>query len=637
MNAYRIHRGIVTGALTVAALLAGCSGHGRPAEFSPQWDKLVVEVARFDHDQPTGVAVAPDGRVFACFPNWSARPTFAVAEILPDGGKRPYPSASWNRWSRHSRTSALRSFVCAQALHIDDEGFLWILDSGNPDIRNGVVLAGPKLFKINLADDTVAQVYYFDHERDMARHSYLSDFAIDTKHQFAYITDSQGGSLFIVDLRTRAARSVLVGHASTTAEPGVMPRIGSERWRSWFGRTPQYGANAIALAPDGAHLFYAPMTGRTLYRIPAAVLRMHNATDQQLASHVEKFAALPSIIDGMHMTRDGMLYMTALEMDAIIRIDTRDPISIALGGETFVADPRLQWPDSLAMGADGYLYFTASMTHLRFPHRDRDRTEQPFYVLKASIAHVDRAAKLWRQAQAAQAQADDAEARALAAAREADARRAAAARRHDEAMRREAAAARAHQQADAAGRVTADRLEAAEDAARLQADTAALAAETAELAKMQAARAKLAAESAAQAAAAALREAAVAIDEMNRTRAAMAHAAATGTLAAEASATHERAVAAAEQAQRLADSARRLADARRADADAALRAADEAAADAQREVAQATQLAGRAAALRHHAQAVATDALDAELVEINARTPAHHAVRTADVPTHVVE
>ncbi len=631
MNAYRLG---IPGLLCMVAMVmahGGCAGHGTPAGFAPQWDKLVVEVARFDEDQPTGVAVSADGRVFACFPNWSRKPAMAVAEIMPDGSRRPYPSTTWNDWSRLSRTSAIRSFVCAQAMHIDDQGFLWILDSGNPDIRNGVVVAGPKLFKVNLADDTVAQVYYFDHERDMARDSYLSDFAIDTKHQFAYVSDSQGAALFVVDLRTRAARSVLVRHASTSAEPGVAPRIGSERWRGWFGRTPRYGANAIALSPDGQYVYYAPMTGRTLYRVPSAMLRVHNATDAELAAHVEKVTELASTIDGIHITPDGTFYMTALEKDAILRLRVDDPILVALGGETFVADPRLQWPDSLALGADGYLYFTASMTHLRFPYRDVDRTQQPFYVLKASIAKVDRAAKLWRDAEAAREQAASAEARAMEAARQADARRAVAAARHRQAMSSRERAVAAQEALDAAAQLTASKLTAADDAARRQAEVAARAAEAAELAKIQAARSQLAALAAAEAAMEAMQRVAVAMNELQRTRQAMAAVAADKMQLEEARLAHERAVAAAEAAQQFAEACRRSAAARRADADAAMAAAETAAGDADREVAAASQLASRAAAIRTQAQAIATEALDAEFAEINARRPA--TVQTADAPT----
>ena len=145
-------------AASVSALLVSCASHETAADFEPEWEKLVVEVARFPKAQPTGVAVSSTGRVFVNFPYWDKRPGVSVAELDADGILNPFPSRSWNRWDGKSATSALRSFVSAQALYVDSDDFLWALDSGSPRQESGVVVAGPKLFKIDLHDNSIAQV-----------------------------------------------------------------------------------------------------------------------------------------------------------------------------------------------------------------------------------------------------------------------------------------------------------------------------------------------------------------------------------------------------------------------------------------------------------------------------------------------
>ena len=225
--------------LLAACLQVGCSGrHQSPAGFAPKWDKLVVDVARFDRDQPSSVAVSSDGRLFVGFPWWSQRPRHAVVEVRPDGSTRPYPSGSWNDWDGRGGPSALMGFVCAQAMFVDDEDHLWVLDAGNPRNRSGVVTAGPKIFKIDLADDSIAQIFYIDHKRSLSRDAYLSDFRVDRERNVAYIADAGRGGIFVYDLKTRTRTPRC---SSTTRPRPTSPSCPASARRSgaaFFGITP---------------------------------------------------------------------------------------------------------------------------------------------------------------------------------------------------------------------------------------------------------------------------------------------------------------------------------------------------------------------------------------------------------------
>lgn len=54
--------------------------------------------------------------------------------------------------------------------------------------------------------------------------------------------------------------------------------------------------------------------------------------------------------------------------------------------ETLVRDNRIAWPDTLAMGCDGYLYLTANGFHLqaRF-HAGQDRRQPPYLVCRLRV------------------------------------------------------------------------------------------------------------------------------------------------------------------------------------------------------------------------------------------------------------
>jgi sugar lactone lactonase YvrE len=483
--------------LAASALLVSCASHETAADFEPEWDKLVVEVAQFPKAQPTGVAVSSTGRVFVNFPYWDSRPGVSVAELDADGVLQPFPSRSWNRWDGHSATSALRSFVSAQALYVDQDDYLWALDSGSPRQDSGVVVAGPKLFKIDLADNSIAQVFYFDQKRDLAPYSFLSDFRVDTDKNVAYITDAGRSGIVIYNLKTREARTVLLGHESTKAQRGLIAEIGSHPWVNFLGQHPHYGVSGVELSKDNQWLYYHALCGRELYRVPTTALADETLTPGKLGETVESLGSTGSIVDGMWLDDNDNLYLTAVEKDAIF---VRRPTGEI---ETFVADERLQWPDSLAMGQDGYLYFTTSMRHLQSPYRLVDVKNQPYYLMKVSVAKVQRAVQAKQDAefahQAAQEaaqQAAEAKQAALYQKRQAELVEAAAER---EAQR----VAQAQALAQAAAQTQLQAAQAAEQAAQQQAQVAAKAQAEVEQAKARLAEAqqavKLAKEAAAQA------------------------------------------------------------------------------------------------------------------------------------------
>jgi len=368
--------------LAAAALvtLAGCSHHqaggsfyaDRPnpgsTGFIPLFTPLSTgtkavpeRIAAFDGFQAVGLAISTDGRLFVSSPRWHGNHGNSVVEIRTGKVSPPtsYPNESWNNWTPGVRPE--RSWVCVQAMHTDDTGRLWVLDPGAP-MFEGPIHNAAKLIRFDTAGDKVSASFIFN--RTIAPEgSYLNDVRIDTKDGFAYMSDSGLGAIVAVDLTTGTARRFLESHPSVKADLNETLIIGGEPWVNEYGDTPTVHADGIALSPDGEHIYYQALTGRTLYRIPTAPIKATLRPDggwgsssvDELANHVENLGQT-FVTDAMIMDHNGVLYFAALERDAITaRLPSGELVQVT-------ADQRISWPDSLAVHG-GRLYFTTARIH----------------------------------------------------------------------------------------------------------------------------------------------------------------------------------------------------------------------------------------------------------------------------------
>lgn len=336
-----------------AAALAGCARTAAPLGTGLVGDagagaSGLEQVAGFDA-QVTGVAVSRDGRIFVSFPRWETDAPVSVAEVLPGGRLRPYPDEAWNAWRNLTPLSVEDHFVCAQSVTVDPQGFLWVVDPaapGNAFIKPG----GPKLVKIDLSTDRVVQVIRFD-ERAAPQGSYMNDVRVSPDGRHAYLTDSgQRGALVVVDVASGRSRRVLDGDPRAQPEPGVVPMADGHELRRPDGRIPAFAADGIALDARGEWLYWQALVGRTLYRVPTAALLRPGA---DVGARVERVATT-HVADGLWMDAQGTLFITDPAANAVRMRAPDGTVRVA------AQDARLRWPDSLAEGADGSIYVTAS-------------------------------------------------------------------------------------------------------------------------------------------------------------------------------------------------------------------------------------------------------------------------------------
>jgi len=336
--------------LIVAVALTGCAAH-EPEVAETAVIGPTIEVFAESDRQWTGVAVTPEDRVFANYPRWSLEVPVSVVEVRKDGTLAPYPDEAWNSWSPDADPTA--TFVCVQSVVADDRGFLWVLDPANAWFQ-GVVPGGAKLVQIDPSTGMVVRTVFFD--EDIAPTvSYLNDVRIDHEYQAAYITDSAGSALVVVDLNTGTSRRVLEDHPSTAAEETTLV-FGGEQWLMPDGSPRQVHADGIAYDRTNDFVYYQALTGRRLYRLAGSALRDPSLDDDALAALVETIAESgPS--DGLLWDGADGIFISAIEDDAVKRWSPK------AGVEIVIQDPQIAWPDSFALGPDGGLYVTTSQIH----------------------------------------------------------------------------------------------------------------------------------------------------------------------------------------------------------------------------------------------------------------------------------
>jgi sugar lactone lactonase YvrE len=317
-------------------------------------DERLEAVALMYGPVPAGVAVARDGRLFVTFPRWSNDARVTAAEITRDGKLGAFP----NDEAHDQKSKDEDRIVSAQGIDIDAKGRIWLLDAGNAKLRAYDAASGAVLERVVLSREV------------LNTNTYANDVRIDTQRGggegFAYISDSAGGGVIVVDLssgeswrRLTKARSGRMDEKVTAMAEGKPVAMRGH-------------VDGIALSPDCKTLYYHGLTRRELWSISTDLLADRNRSDAEVEAAAKKVADKSSCADGICADGEGRVYTTDYEDNAIRRIDP------ATGKvETIVQDARILWPDAVWVHG-GYVYLTTNQLN-------RNPRVQPFGVFRYPV------------------------------------------------------------------------------------------------------------------------------------------------------------------------------------------------------------------------------------------------------------
>lgn len=354
--------------------LAGCASSEEVGSPPASGGLQEIEVVAEFEDQVTGVAVSKDGRVFVSFPRWRDGVEVSVGELRADGSVRALPDARWNTWS-DADGGAQDKWVCVQAVWVDPEDRLWVIDPASPKMA-GVVEGGAKLVRMNAESGEVERVYPLG--ADVApRDSYMNDVRVDLTARRAFITDSGLGGIVVVDIDSGEANRVLSEHVSTRAAKGVVPVVEGRELRFVSGPKAEQPAvihsDGIALDAENGWLYWQALTSKRLFRAPVAALALR---DENAARRSVEDMGVTVVTDGMEIGPRGEVVFTALEMDAITSMEIDGSMKIV------ASSPLLAWPDAPAWGPDGWMYVSVSQIHRTEWFDEEAPPEEPFRVVR---------------------------------------------------------------------------------------------------------------------------------------------------------------------------------------------------------------------------------------------------------------
>ncbi|MBU6454158.1 MAG: gluconolaconase [Cyanobacteria bacterium REEB67] len=340
-------------------------------------------VASFNEAMPTGVTVSASGRIFVNFPRWGDKVDYTVAELV-DGKCVPYPNAEINKLDLKKLRDHL---VSVQSVVVDPRGRFWMLDTGSLAFQPTIIGAA-KMVCVDLKTNRVVEKIEFPRDVVLPT-TYLNDVRFDLrrgKGGMAFITDSSGSGpngIIVVDLARKKSWRRLNDHASTRPMPGFVPIIEGQPLvfvnDKGQRQSLKVGADGIAIGADGKNLYYCPLSSRKLFSVSVDALCDQKLSDVEVGETVREVIE-KGASDGLESDSLGRIYATDYEHNAIQRL------SPGGGQETIVCDPRLLWPDTLSLAADGYLYFTTNQIHRQATFQGGvDRRQKPYALFRVKV------------------------------------------------------------------------------------------------------------------------------------------------------------------------------------------------------------------------------------------------------------
>ncbi len=356
--------------LFVALILSSCAGKTKSRTLNVP-DKVkdtvipvgTLEVVAKLDICPGNIALSKDGRKFLT--THAIRDgEIQLVELLEDNKYNVFPNQDYQT---NKTNKAIEKLDTPLGLYADRKDRLWTIDAGF-----GIGLKG-RLFAFDI--NTGAEIYRFDLPAELTPgHSCVQDLVVDEKNGWVYISDSGDPGIIAFEIKTQTFRKF----QDATMQPediemvigGKVIAVGEEPFK--------IGMNPISISEDRETLYFGAMTGTKWYEVPTKLFR-ENATNETISDAIKIVGNKP-LCDGVSTSADGKHYLTNMQNHSIDVLDKDGNLS------TLVKDERIDWPDNVRLGPDGWLYISTNQLYKvpRFTGGE-DEATKPFLVLRVKV------------------------------------------------------------------------------------------------------------------------------------------------------------------------------------------------------------------------------------------------------------
>lgn len=307
---------------------------------------------------PANIAVSEDGRIFMST-HLAYNPPHKVVELLPDGSFTPYPKADF--------FPPLNGILGAI---VDKKGIFWFIDTIWGKDAMGRVIG----WDIN--KNELYKIFYI--ARPIVNDAYiLNDMAVDRDNEAIYITetaDATTSALLVLDLKTGLVRRVLNGSFATIPED--KPLIIDGVTVKMQGNEARVGVNPITIDVKNEWVYFAPMSGESLYRVKTKDLNNQKLSDKELTARVENYAPKP-MGDGITMDADNNIYVSDLSNNAIGVITPDRKYKIL-----YQDSHLLNWVEGFSTAGNAGIYATSNQLHKSPAFNNVKPTPNKFYIVQ---------------------------------------------------------------------------------------------------------------------------------------------------------------------------------------------------------------------------------------------------------------
>jgi hypothetical protein len=320
-------------------------------------------VKKFYMERPANLAVSSKGEVFITMHPMD-EPKQKVVKLTKNGEIIPFSAGVLSAYKGRMENSGI---VNAIGISITKKDILWVLDMGGMVEGKNV---SPKFVVWDINKNKLVKIITIPSEV-LASNSFLQDFAIDEKNNFAFIADMTIGgiapapAIIVMNLETLEAKRVLQNNKMlVAAKPLISEKVEIEK----------LGINPISIDPQNEWVYFGVMNKDFAYRIKAQELASFSSSDAYLASKIEKYGVKPDS-DGFKVDENGNIYVGDVDNSEI-------GIITKTGYRKYVKSSELYWVDGLAIGNDGFIYAVVNQLNRHKNFAGTEKGKKPYLIIK---------------------------------------------------------------------------------------------------------------------------------------------------------------------------------------------------------------------------------------------------------------